>query len=144
LDAPADSDAAMFLTEGWHPREQKGQAAFVWAKGRSVVRVPVQPGVTDYRLQIECVDGHPSRTRSCTARVGEGNAQELALPGTREVVETEFRGVTAAHKGLLDLVLEVDPWIPHDTLADNHDTRELGFQVFRVVWEPISPAASVP
>ncbi len=139
LDAPADSEAAMFLAEGWHPREQKGKEAFVWAKGRSVVRVPVQPGVTHYRLEIECVDGHPSRTRSCTARVGEGAGQEMALPGTRQVIEAEFRDVTAKHNGLMDLVLEVEPWIPSEILADNNDSRELGFQVFRVLWEPVVP-----
>ena len=104
-----------------------------------MVRVPVQPGVTHYRLEIECVDGHPSRTRSCTARVGEGAGQEMALPGTRQVIEAEFRDVTAKHNGLMDLVLEVEPWIPSEILADNNDSRELGFQVFRVLWEPVVP-----
>ena len=53
------------------------------------------------------------------------------------MIEADFHEVKAEHRGLMDLVLEVEPWIPSEILAGNKDTRELGFQVFRVLWEPI-------
>lgn len=139
LEARAGTtEAAVLWSEGFYPPERGGREAFCWSDGRGVVRAPVGPDASAYRLTLDLMDGFPGgAARELTLRMGEVQVQ-LPLPKGRAVRTVELSGIRAASRGVSRLELITEAWVPAEVLPPSGDTRRLGFQLYGLQWAPVA------
>lgn len=117
----------------------------VWSKGRFAIPVPLIPGATRYTLTLDGADGEPDgRVRPLTLTL-KGQTKILSMTTSRTKHHVTFEDVQVDKAEVAELTFEMETWSPkrraerrglEEAIADLKDDRELGFRLFRFIWEP--------
>ncbi|MFO1491616.1 MAG: hypothetical protein U1F77_12675 [Kiritimatiellia bacterium] len=140
LDLTWTTPANACAREGFHaPERDELSRRLAWTSGRSVVRVPLQPGRRDYRLVLSLRNATPVKGRRVRLRF-QGTGQSFEIPDGSALSEQAFvwtADVPPGPRVCADLTIESDVWNPAKAGASTDD-RDLGFQLYSLKWAPQS------